>query len=309
MVFKGIFFGTPEIGARALEATLKLSDIQIVGIVTQTDKPVGPKQILTPSPVKEIALKNSLPVFQPKKITDEFIQGLGKLEPDFILLVAYGKMLPSSILKLPKIAPLNIHPSMLPKLRGASPIQYAILEGYEETGVSLMIMNEGMDTGDIVTQRGSIVINNEDTTDSLTKKIIPTIEEIINKDLIPFLRGEIIAKPQDNNNATSTKLIKKEVARLNWSKSATDLAREIRAFQPWPISWFEWQNQRIQVLKADVTNTFSDTPGKTTRSNQGLLVQTENGALDLITIKPAGKSPMPALSFLNGHPKILETEL
>jgi methionyl-tRNA formyltransferase len=300
MKYRGVFFGSPPLGAATLKAALALEDIQIVAAVTKPDAASGPL-----SPEKELALAHNIPVLQPDKLDSHFLSTIRDYEPDFILLAAYGKILPQELLDIPKIAPLNIHPSNLPLLRGPSPILYAILEGFETTRVSLMIMVDEVDAGDLVAQSSEVEIEPTDTTGSLNEKILPKIEEVMQSSFMPFLHNGLSPIPQEHALATFTKLIKKQRAKLKWDKEALRLEREVRAYQPWPISFFEFEGNRIQVIEAGVTTGFSIQPGEVQKTALGFAVQTADHALEILKVKPAGKGTMSAKDFLNGKPQIV----
>jgi len=310
--------GTPEFAEKIFRNFYDaLKDkFEIIAVITAEDKPVGRKQILTPSPVKFWAQENNLPVLQPDKIKKpEWIEKIKTLAPDLIILCAYGQIIPQEILDIPKYKALNIHPSLLPKYRGASPIQSVILNGEIETGVCLMIMDAEMDHGPIlgiskfkipVSPVGGL--NPKIGYTELSDQLADLGAELLIKTLPDYIERKIQPQEQDHAQATLCKLIKKEHGKIDWNKSAEEIERQIRAFSEWPESYTSFNGKILKILEANPSTTLgaSKKIGEVFLTDQKeLAVQTGNGILILKTIQPEGKKPMSARDFLNGHPKII----
>ena len=295
---KTILIGTPEFAKRIFERFLeaKLSDFDIVAVITAPDKPIGRKQILTPSPVKKWALENNLPVLQLEKIGD----------PDLIILTAYGQIIPKEILDIPKFGALNIHPSLLPKYRGASPIQAAILNNDKETGITIILMDEKMDHGPIISNF-QFPISNKITYQELSEKLADLGAQLLITTLPDYVNGRIKPRPQNHSRATFTKIIKKEDGKIDWNKSAEEIERQIRAFSGWPTAFTFFNNKQLKILEVGVNNkNTANEPGKVSLDeNKNIGVQTGNGILVLKEVQLEGKRPMTAKDFLNGHPRII----
>lgn len=310
---KTLLMGTPEFAERIFRKFYSAMQykFEIVAVITASDKPVGRKQILMPSPVKIWALENNLLVLQPQKIKNpEEIRRIKELNPDLILLCAYGQIIPKEILEIPKYGPLNIHPSLLPKHRGASPIQATILNGDKETGVSLIMMDEEMDHGPIVASTKLQIINSQ-TYKELENKLIDVGADLVIKTLPKWVEGKIKAQAQDHSQATFCKLIKKEDGKIDWNKSAEEIERQIRAFREWPTAYTFWNNKQLKILEADILNENKNKKvGEIfLTDNKELAVQTGDGILIFEQVQLEGKKPMSAEDFLNGHSEIISTIL
>jgi methionyl-tRNA formyltransferase len=317
--------GTPEFAEnifRKFYNTLK-DKIEIIAVITAQDKPVGRKQVLTPPPVKKWAQENGLPVFQPDKIRNpEWVQKIQELSPELIVLTAFGQIIPQEILDIPKYGALNIHPSLLPKYRGASPIQSVILCGETETGVCLMIMDKDMDHGPILGISKLESLNPKITYAELIKKLSDLGAELLIRTLPDWIEGKIKAREQDHNQATFCKLIKREDGKIQWDKNAEEIERMIRALNPWPGTYCEFESQKskiksqndsakLKILDADTINKNTDHKvGEVfLDENRNLCVQTGNGFFILKQVQLEGKNPMTAKDFLNGHKEIIGTIL
>ncbi|MDP2934839.1 MAG: methionyl-tRNA formyltransferase [bacterium] len=288
---------------------------EIIAVITAEDKPVGRKQTLTPSPIKKWALGNNLPVLQPDKIRKpEWIEKIREMNPELIILTAFGQIIPQEILDIPKYKALNIHPSLLPKYRGASPIQSVILNGETETGACLMIMDAEMDHGPVIQNSKFKIQNSKITHEELSKELSDLGAELLIKTLPDYIDGKIKPQEQDHAQATFCKLIKKEDGKIDWNKSAEDIERQIRAFQEWPESYTSFNDQQLKIIEAE---TNPSTALRTSKKigevfltdKKELVVQTGNGILVLKTIQLEGKKPMSAKEFLNGHKEIIGTIL
>ena len=309
-----ILIGTPEFAERIFRKFYDaLNDqFEIISIITAPDKPVGRKQVLTPSPVKLWAQENNLSVLQPDKIRKpEWIEKIKELSPDLIILTAYGQIIPQEILAIPEHGALNIHPSLLPKYRGASPIQSVILNGEMETGVSLMIMDAEMDHGPILGNSKFEIRNSKITYKELADELADSGANLLITTLPNYVNGKIKPQEQDHSQATFCKLIKKQDGKIDWNKPAEEIERMIRAFAGWPESYTNFDDKVLKILEADFEDKKTEKkPGEVfLDENKNLSIQTGNGILILKTLQLEGKKPMSAKDFLNGHKEIIGTIL
>lgn len=290
--------GTPDFSVPILE--ILASAASVVAVVTQTDKPAGRGKQIRYSSVKEIALRLELPVLQPEKLTEEkFVNKLKKLNPDFIVVAAYGKILPKFILELPHYGCINVHASLLPRWRGASPIRAAILHGDRKTGVTIMQMDEGLDTGDILAQ-STIEIGKTDTAGTLSQKISVLAADLLLKTLSACISGEIEPMPQDDQIATYAKMIHKADGLIDFENDAEFIERKIRAFNPWPVCYMEWKDQRLRIFNAEVSETKNFSPWVRGVVRKYPAVGTKTKDLILKAVQPSGKRLMSGKAFLNG---------
>lgn len=308
---KIILMGTPEFAAEIFDEFVKAPLLySIVSVITSPDKPIGRKQELTASPVKVWAEKNNLSILQPEKIADaECVKKIQDLKPDVIIVAAYGQIIPKEILDIPQYSALNIHPSLLPKYRGASPIHAAILNGDKKTGVTIMLMDEKMDHGAIISN-SEFLISNKISFDELSKKLADLGAKLLIKTLPDYLYGKIKPKSQDHSKAIFTKIIKKEDGKIDWHKSAEKIERRIRAFKEWPTAYAEIPN-KFKIINADIINKKTDHKiGEVfLGENKSLNIKTGDGILILKEVQLEGKRQMTAKDFLNGHPEIIGTIL
>lgn len=297
---KIVFMGTPDYAAVTLEKLIE-SDHEIAGVFAQPDKPVGRKQILTPPPVKVVAEENNIPVYQPKTLRDgEALEILKGINPDIIVVVAYGKILPEKILNLPKYGCVNGHASLLPKYRGASPIQWCIVCGEEKTGVTVMQMDIGMDTGDILTQC-EVEIGEKETAEELFERLSVITAELLVNTLADLEKGNITPQKQDEEKASYAPIIKKEMAELDFSKSAKELYNAVRGYYSWPCAYFFLGGKRIKVIKSEIGNETSKPAGTVVGNSDCLEIACGDGkSLKLLTVQPEGKGKMTAKEMLNG---------
>ena len=299
---KLIFAGTPDFAARHLAALLS-SDHEVVAVYTQPDKPAGRGQKLTASPVKELALAHSLPVYQPASLRNEEAQAeLAALGADLMVVVAYGLILPKAVLDTPRLGCLNVHGSLLPRWRGAAPIQRAIWAGDAETGVTIMQMDVGLDTGAMI-RKVSCPIAFDETSASLYDKLAELGPQALVDTLNAMAAGDTAAEAQDDALANYAQKLSKEEARIDWSMEAIAIERCIRAFNPWPISWFEAAEQTIKVWQAEVIDSDHGQPAGTLlkADKQGIDVATGKGVLRLLTLQPPGKKAMSVPDLLNSR--------
>ncbi len=299
---KLIFAGTPDFAARHLAALLS-SDHEVVAVYTQPDKPAGRGQKLTASPVKELALAHDLPVYQPASLRNEAAQAeLAALGADLMVVVAYGLILPKAVLDTPRLGCLNVHGSLLPRWRGAAPIQRAIWAGDAETGVTIMQMDVGLDTGAMI-RKVSCPIASDETSASLYDKLAELGPQALVDTLNAMAAGDTAAEAQDDALANYAQKLSKEEARIDWSMEAIAIERCIRAFNPWPISWFEVAEQTIKVWQAEVIDSdHGQSAGTLLKADkQGIDVATGKGVLRLLTLQPPGKKAMSVPDLLNSR--------
>jgi methionyl-tRNA formyltransferase len=300
-----VFMGTPQFAVPSLQALLD-RDENIVCAVTQPDRPQGRGRKITAPPVKELAEQKSIPVLQPEDVrSDDFLAELRGYEPDIIVLTAYGKLLPRSVIDLPPLGTINVHGSLLPKYRGAAPIQWALINGETETGITIMQMNEGMDTGDILLQE-RLSIDQKDTTGSLAVRMA----ELGGKTLVTaldLLRADKL-KPnkQDNDQATLAPLLHKEDGLVNWNQSADEISCRIRGLDPWPSSHTTLNGKRLRLFSPEAVDRnlckdFSE-PGTICRADKdGLFITTGDGCLRIKEVQAEGSRRMNADAYLSGR--------
>ena len=313
-----VFIGTGEIGVPTLKALLK-SEHEVVGVVTQPDKPVGREQQIEAPPIKKLITRSGsfqtatedladekapfLEVLQPAKIKDQqAIEEIRVLKPDVIVVVAYGQILPRDVLEIPRLACLNVHASLLPRWRGAAPIQAAIAGGDRETGVTVMYMDEGLDTGDILLQR-KIEILPSNTGGSLHDRLAQVAPEALLESLRLLAAGKAPRIPQDNALASYAPKLKREHGQIDWSESAEAIERKIRAFNPWPGAFMILDGRNLKIFSASVVD-LGGTPGEILRSENELVIGTGKGALSLGEVQLEAKRRMSAAEFLRGHSSI-----
>ncbi|MDV5529835.1 methionyl-tRNA formyltransferase [Enterobacter hormaechei] len=297
-----IFAGTPDFAARHLDALLT-SGHQIVGVFTQPDRPAGRGKKLMPGPVKVLAETHGLPVFQPASLRPEENQKLvADLNADVMVVVAYGLILPKAVLDMPRLGCVNVHGSLLPRWRGAAPIQRALWAGDAETGVTIMKMDIGLDTGDML-YKLACPITAEDTSATLYDKLADLGPQGLIETLQQLADNTATPEVQDEAQVTYAEKLSKEEARIDWSLSAAQLERCIRAFNPWPMSWLMIDEQPVKVWKASVINgNASAEPGTIIdASKNGIQVATGEGILNLESLQPAGKKAMSAQDLLNSR--------
>lgn len=299
---KLIFAGTPDFAARHLAALLS-SDHEVVAVYTQPDKPAGRGQKLTASPVKELALAHDLPVYQPASLRKEEAQAeLAALGADLMVVVAYGLILPKVVLDTPRLGCINVHGSLLPRWRGAAPIQRSIWAGDAETGVTIMQMDVGLDTGAMI-RKMSCPIAADETSASLYDKLAELGPQALVDTIDAMAAGNTAAEAQDDALANYAEKLSKEEARIDWSMEAVAIERCIRAFNPWPISWFEVADQTVKVWQAEViTQDHGQRAGTLLKADkQGIDVATGKGVLRLLTLQPPGKKAMSVTDLLNSR--------
>lgn len=301
-----IFAGTPDFAASALSALIK-SEHQVVAVYTQPDRPAGRGRKLRVSPVKKVALENDIPVLQPDNLKEAATQELLRFfQADVMIVAAYGLILPQIVLDIPRLGCLNIHASLLPRWRGAAPIQRAIAAGDKESGITIMQMNAGLDTGDIL-QLASCPVTGEDTGGSLHDRLAEIGASAILKTLEELDSGKIKPITQDDSLATYAHKLDKKEALINWQNSAPEIERLIRAFNPWPVAFTYLNEKTLRIWQAQALTQNSDLKAGTVIScdKKGINISCGTGVLRLLKLQPAGSKTMDVAAFMNGHAKQL----
>ena len=300
---KLVFMGTPDYAVNTLEALISAGH-NVAAVFAQPDKPVGRKHIITAPPVKVCAQKHGITVYQPNTLRDGKAEEiLREIAPDAIVVVAYGKILPKEILNIPKYGCVNGHASLLPKYRGASPIQWCIVCGEKETGVTAMKMDEGMDTGDIL-KTAKTQIGAEETAEELFDRLSVITAELLVNTLDDLENGNITPQKQDEEKASYAPIIKKEMALLDFeNKTAEEIHNAVRGYYSWPCAYFFLENKRIKVIKAAVSDNTDARAGAVIENTDSLVIACKGGtAVELVTVQPEGSKPMTAKQMLCGRP-------
>lgn len=296
--------GTPEFSIAALEQ-LFVNKYEVAAVYTQPDRVAGRGLSQVPPPVKKAALVHGLPVMQPAKLRDtEVVAEIARLRPDVIVVAAYAQKLPKAVLDIPAFGCVNIHPSLLPKHRGVSPVPAAIMSGDSFTGVSVMLMDEGWDTG-LVLSRAQVPIASRDTAGSLMDKLSLIGAQLLLDVLPRLVGGTLVPQPQDEESATYSGLIRKEDGEIDWHRSAVDIWRRVRAYQPWPGCYTRWRGRQLKVLEAvPLDEQATDEAGHVValdRKDVAFGVSTGDGVLGVLKVQLEGKRAMPAAEFLRGQ--------
>ena len=296
---KVVFMGTPDFSVPVLEALIKNYNVRAV--VTQSDKVVGRKGIVTKPPVKLLAEQNNILVLQPIKIRESYQEVLD-LEPDLIVTCAYGQIIPKEILDYPRLGCINVHASLLPKLRGGAPIHRAIINGYKTTGITIMYMDEGMDSGDIITQKEIEILDN-DTASTLHDKLSKLGSELLIETLPSIIDGTCTRQAQDESKVTFAKIIKPEDEKIDFNKTSYEIYNQIRGLNNFPGAYFTLNDKRIKVFESYIPNEYfpEKINGEIVKIyKDGIGIKTNSGVIVLTVIKPEGKSKMLASDYLNG---------
>lgn len=304
--YQVLFFGTPEIALPTLHSLAESEEIEVAAVVTQPDKPTGRHQEMTPPAVKVLAEKKGIPVLQPETLrgNSEFEELVRELEPDAYVIISYGQIIPKKILEIPKYGALNIHVSLLPKYRGASPIQQALLNGDSTTGITIIKINEKMDAGDIVFVK-KLPISDEDNAETLSEKLAVMGGEFIAPVLLDYMEGNLKPIPQNHAQATFCSKIEKDDGRIKWEdQTAQEIFNRIRAFTPWPSCFTTWDGKRMKIIEARVGGETIE-PGmmKILSGGEGLplAIGTKKGSIHPIKIQLEGKGIVDIKTFLNGN--------
>ncbi len=315
-----IYMGTPHFAVPALEALIAKAapgvllpeGYELVTVITRPDKPAGRGKEIVYSPVKQTALAHNIPVWQPGSLKrPENIEGLAAYKADLYIVAAFGQILPQAVLDQPRYGTLNIHASLLPKYRGVSPISEAILQGDSETGVTIMLLDAGVDTGPILLSR-AIPIAEDETTGSLTDKLAALGAEALVETIPLWVQGKITPQSQDEQKASHTHMLHKEDGEISWNRPAAVLAREVRAYNPWPSAYTYWHGRLLKLLsaRAETLEPGAEVaPGTVTlrkeAGHQVLAIVTGSGLLDVDTLQLEGKKAMSAEEFVRGYPQIV----
>lgn len=296
-----IFMGTPDFSVPTLAALLH-DGYQVVAVVTQPDRPAGRGRRLEPSPVKTFALGHDLPVLQPPSLkAPEAFAELAALQPDLVVVAAFGQILRPAVLDLPPHGCINVHASLLPRWRGAAPVQAALLAGDQVTGSTIMRMDPGMDTGPILAQ-AALHIRPDDSGGSLTARLAQQGAELLSATLPRWLAGEIAPQPQEESLATACRPLRKEQGRIDWTRPALEIVRAVRAFNPWPAASTTWQGEQLKLLRAAaLPGPANDEPGRVALAEGALLVAAGDGLVRLEEVQLAGRAPLSGLDFVRGR--------
>lgn len=302
-----VFMGTPDIAADSLNALIKAGH-SISAVFTKPDKPVGRKQILTPPPVKVLAMENGISVFQPETLRDgEAYKIIKELNPDIIVVVAYGKLLPKEILEAAKFGSINAHASLLPKYRGSSPIQWSIVCGEEKTGITVMQMDEGMDTGDIIST-AELKIGEDETAEELFERLSVLAGELLVSTLVNIENGTAERTPQNEKEASYAPMIKKEMGELDFNKTAKEIHNLVRGFYSWPCAYTFLNGKRLKVYKTEKVNAKGEA-GRVIENEKRLVIATKEGAIRLTEVQLEGGKRVTDTQFLLGNKIELGTKL
>lgn len=301
---KTIIIGTPDFGVPAFEALIKSNNFKVTTAITQPNKKIGRKQIISAPPVRELAKKNNIQVYQPTKIK-EITNKILDLQPDIIVVIAYAQIIPKIILDIPKYGCINVHASILPKYRGAACIQAALLSNDSETGISIMQMDAGLDTGPIINQK-VITIKNTDTAGTLFGKLSKLGGDFIVPTLIKYIQGKLSPTPQDNSKASYVGLLKKSDGKINWNQTALNVFQHQKAMSPWPGAFTKVNiNGKEKILKIlDIENTIEEnkySTGKLFKHQSKIAIQCANNAILINSLQLEGKKPSTAEEFLHGY--------
>lgn len=299
-----VFMGTPDFAVPSLKQLIQ-DGHEIAGVYTQPDKPKNRGMKLTPPPVKVVAQAHNLPVFQPKTLRDEDVQReLAELAPELVVVAAYGKLLPKAVLELPALGCINVHSSLLPKYRGAAPINWAILNGEQETGVTIMHMAEALDAGDIILQAATPIDQNE-SVEQLHDRLAEMGAELLSKAVTALAEGTAPRISQDESQYTYAPMLSRELSPVDWSRSALEIHNQIRGLVPWPATTMELKGTKFKVFASLLTGETAEQPGGTVLGSdkKGIrMVCGDGGVLCITEVQAPGKKRMKAVDYLRGHP-------
>ena len=295
-----LFMGTPDIAARSLAALLEAGHT-VVGVFTRADKPVGRKQVLTAPPVKKLAVEHGIPVWQPATLRDgEAEKVFRALQPDLVVVVAYGRILPPELLHIAPLGCINLHVSLLPKYRGSAPIQWAVLNGDTRTGVTIMQLDEGCDTGDILMVE-PVEIGPETTSGELFDQVSAVGAETLVRAVEDLAAGRLTPRPQDEAKATKAPPLTTEMARFTFAEPAEHLHNWVRGMNPWPVAFFELDGKKIKVLESRLAENPQQAAPGTVLALKPLTIACARGALQLLTVTPEGGRPMAGTAWAAGR--------
>ena len=292
--------GTPDIAAQSLAALIDAGH-EICAVYTRADKPVGRKQVLTAPPVKQLAVQHGIPVYQPATLRDgEAEKVFRALAPDLVVVVAYGRILPPELLHIARLGCINLHVSLLPKYRGSAPIQWAVIHGDAETGVTIMQLDEGCDTGDILMVE-RVAIGPEETSGELFDRVAAIGASTLVQAVDLLARGKLTPQKQDDSQATQAPMLKKEMARFTFADSADTLHNLVRGMNPWPVAFFEYGGKKVKVLDSRVAENSRSAPAGTVLATRPLTIACGTGALELLRLTPEGGKPMDGTAWAAGR--------
>ena len=302
MAYRVVFFGSPDFAVPCLRALADDSRFDVVAVVTQPDRPSGRGSRLTATAVKAAAEALGLPVRQPSTLRSaEAVEWLTGQDAEVFVVVAYGEILQRSVLAIPRYGCLNVHPSLLPRYRGSSPIPAAILNGDAETGVTIIRMVRKLDAGPIIAQR-SLLLDGTETAATLSERLAALAAVLLPATLVDWISGRLVEQPQDDDRATYTRELRKDDGWIDWRRPAVDIERLVRAMYPWPIAWTVFAGRRLGVLAVRLADQGAGLePGRIAWQAGGVVVGTGHGALELVTVRPAGGQAMPAADWLRGQ--------
>lgn len=294
--------GTPDFAVPCLQKLIDCGH-EISGVFTQPDKPKGRHGVMTPPPVKELALKNGLTVYQPVKMKDgTALEMLRQADPELVIVVAYGKILPKEILELPKYGCINIHASLLPKLRGAAPIQWSVINGFEKTGVTSMQMDEGLDTGDMLIKKETAIGENE-TAGELHDRLSLLGAQVLEETLCALEKGELKPVKQNHSEFTYAPMLSKELSPIDWNLSAQEVHNKIRGLSPWPSASARLGEKNVKIHRSVLTDVKGGLPGEIIEAGKRLVVSCGDGkCIEILEIQAENKKAMSAADFLRGNP-------
>lgn len=305
-----VFMGTPDFAVPSLLGLLE-DGYRVAAVVTQPDRPKGRKRVLTPPPVKVIAEERGIPVFQPERLRrSDTVQRIAELKPDFIVTAAYGQILPKEVLDAPRLGCINVHGSLLPKYRGGAPIQRAIMNGEPVTGVTIMYMAEGIDTGDMIS-KVEVPITDGDNAGTIFDKLSIAGADLLRHTLPDILAGRVTAVPQNHGEATIAPNIKREDERIEWNRSASDIFNQIRGLSPWPVAFTTWNGENFKIWAARKPEASGGSNGASSVhvpgtvlavTDEGIEVAAGSGTIWLTEVQPAGKKALKVAEFRRGAP-------
>lgn len=296
-----VFMGTPEFAVPCLQKLIDCGH-DVRGVFTQPDKPQGRKMILTAPPVKQLALENNIPVYQPQKMKDgTALEMLKEADPELVIVVAYGKILPKEILEYPKYGCINIHASLLPDLRGAAPIQWSVINGFNKTGVTSMQMDEGLDTGDMLL-KGEIEIGENDTAGEMHDKLSLLGAEILEKTIALLLDNKLTPEKQDHEKFTYAPMLSKELSPIDWNLSAAEVHNKIRGLSPWPSATAVLNGKKVKIHRSIRVAHKGASSGEIVETGKQLIVSCGDGeCIEILNIQAEGKKAMSAVDFMRGN--------
>lgn len=299
--WKILFMGTPEFAIPSLKALLDSED-QVVGVVTRPDKEKGRGREISPSPVKELALKRGILCFQPPRVKDEsFIERIRELGIDLIVVAAFGQIIPKAILQIPSKGCINVHPSLVPKYRGAAPINWALINGEEETGATTFLMDEGMDTGNILLSRNTSILS-QDNAKTLGDRLSHMGAELLLETISSLKKGDLLPIPQNHAEATYAPKLRKEDGLIQWNRKASEICNQIRGMNPWPCAFTKWKGSHLKIYDAkDLEERTKEEPGTIVKIEpDGIYVSTGKGYLIIKELQLEGRKKLKAEEFLRG---------